>query len=131
MPTADHFAFEVSDMERAIRFYTEKLGLRLILSQVDDAHHEAFAFLELDGGNLELLQILDENNQPLPRAAPESTPSLCPHLALATDDMDACLENLRQQGIPILKGPLEIAGEIKWVYATDPDNNVLEFIQWL
>jgi len=131
MPAVDHFAFEVSDMGRAIRFYTEKLGLKLLSSDLDKAHHEVYAFLELDGGNLELLQTLDENNNPIPRAAREPAPSCCPHLALKTDDMAACLANLRRQGIPILKGPLEIPGEIKWVYVTDPDNNVLEFIQWL
>lgn len=131
MPAADHFAFQVSDMESAIRFYTDKLGLKLLSSEVDEPHHEAFAFLEVEGGNLELLQVLDENNAPIPRVAPEPAPPYCPHLALATDDMDACLENLRRQEIPILEGPLEIPGEIRWVYATDPDNNVLEFIQWL
>lgn len=131
MPAADHFAFEVSDMERAVRFYTGKLGLKLLSSDVDDAHHEAYAFLELEGGNLELVQTLDDNNKPIPRTAPEPSPPFCPHLALATDDVDACLANLRRHEIPILKGPLEIPDEVKWVYAADPDNNVLEFIQWL
>ena len=131
MPAADHFAFEVADMARAIRFYTEKLGLKVLSSEVDREHHEAFAFLELEGGNLELLQKLDENDAPMPRNAPEPVPPYCPHLALKTDDMDACLDMLRREGIPILKGPREIPGEIKWVYVADPDKNVVEFIQWL
>ena len=131
MPRADHFAYEVSDLERAIRFYTEKLGLKLLSSEVDREHHEAFAFLKLDGGNLELLQKLDQTDNPIPRTPRAPEPPYCPHLALATGDMDACLANLRRHGIPILKGPLEIPGEIRWVYVTDPDNNVLEFIQWL
>ena len=67
---------------RAIRFYTETLGLKLLLSKVDSAHHEAFAFLELEGGNLELLQKLDENDQPIPRIAPDPVTPYCPHLAL-------------------------------------------------
>jgi lactoylglutathione lyase len=32
--------------------------------------------------------------------------------------------------VPILRGPLEIPGEETWVYFADPDNNVLEYIQW-
>jgi hypothetical protein len=37
---------------------------------------------------------------------------------------------LKKRGVPILRGPLAIEGEETWVYLTDPDQNVLEFIQW-
>ena len=38
----------------------------------------------------------------------------------------------RDSGInPNELGPLEISGRVKWVYVSDPDNNVIEFIQWL
>ncbi len=58
----DHFAFEVSNLDKSIKFYTEKLGLKLLLRKVDKSNHEAYAFLELqgNGGNLELLQFVDE-----------------------------------------------------------------------
>ena len=45
--------------------------------------------------------------------------------------MDAVLETLRKNGIPILDGPNEIAGSERWVYFMDPDRNVLEYIVWL
>jgi hypothetical protein len=32
--------------------------------------------------------------------------------------------------VAILRGPLKIEGEETWVYFTDPDHNVLEYIQW-
>ena len=41
------------------------------------------------------------------------------------------LEAYAEKGVRIAKGPLEIAGQVRWLYALDPDGNVLEFIQWL
>lgn len=131
MPRADHFAFAVSDLDRAITFYRDGLGLPLMFRRLDEEHHEAFAFLELEGGNLELLQALDEENRPLPHSAPPLKKPFCPHLALATEDLDGLCERLREKGIGILKGPMEIAGSVRWLYLADPDNNVIEFVQWM
>jgi len=46
----DHTAFRVSDLDVAIRFYTESLGLRLLFRNVNNEEHEAYAFLQLEGG---------------------------------------------------------------------------------
>ena len=127
----DHVAIQVSDMQASIAFYTEKLGLRLMSHQVDQEHGEAFAFLELEGGNLELLQLLDDQGVPAPFTPPEITKPYCPHLAFGSDNLDKELARLKQQGIPILAGPLEIPGRVRWLYFCDPDNHVLEAIQWL
>ena len=127
----DHFAFAVSDLERAIQFYTSCLGMRLIMKKLDPVHHEAFALLDLGGANLEILQRLDENNQPLPFECPPLQPPYCPHLALRTANLDLTLGVLRQQNLPILEGPLEIPGKVKWLYFHDPDHNVIEYVQWL
>ncbi len=129
--TADHFAFGVSDLEASIEFYTEKIGLKLMFKEIDKQHHEAFAFLELNGGNLELLQLLDDNNQPVPRVKQDIKEPFCPHLAIGTDDMDGLLSGLHEKQVPIIKGPLEITGKVRWVYFADPDNNILEFVEWL
>ncbi len=131
MPKLDHVALEVSDMDAAIAFYTQKLGLKLISNKVDEIHHEAFAFLKLDGGNLELLQILDKRNRPKAYTPPATRPSHCPHLAIATTDMNKLMDLLEREEIPIVKGPLEISGEVRWIYVHDPDQNILEFVQWL
>jgi catechol 2,3-dioxygenase-like lactoylglutathione lyase family enzyme len=128
---ADHFAFQVSDLERAIDFYTNRLGLKLLFHTVDEDHHEAFAFLELEGGNLELLQILDEENQPAIFERSELKPPYCPHLAMQTDDLDSWAQRFREQNLAIVKGPLEIRGKVKWMYIHDPDHNILEFVEWM
>lgn len=127
VPRTDHFAFRVADMDEAIQFYTEKLGLALVSREVNEPELEEFAFLALEGGDLELLQYLDGTTH----QQPEIAPPYCPHLALVTEDMDATLERVRGHGIPIVKGPLEIANVVRWVYLSDPDHNVIEYIQWL
>jgi lactoylglutathione lyase len=123
----DHVAFAVSNMDESIQFYTQALGLRLLSRNVNAEEREDYAFLELEGGNLELIQRLD--GEPFEKL--EIKPPYCPHLALATDDMAATLRVIQEKHIPVVKGPLEIEGAEKWIYISDPDNNVIEYIQWL
>lgn len=123
----DHVAFEVSNMDEAIRFYTQVLGLPLLSRNVDSEHGEEFAFIELSGGNIELLRRLDTGAAD----QPSMRPSLCPHLAVGVEDLNEAAERLARHGVPILKGPLEIQGLVRWLYFCDPDKNILEFVQWL
>ena len=123
----DHVALRVSDMDASIAFYSQALGLRLLSRSTNPAEREEYAFLELEGGNLELIQRLSDE----PFVRPVIEPPFCPHLALATDDMAETVARIRAAGIPIVRGPLEIAGEETWIYVSDPDHNVIEFIQWL
>lgn len=46
----DHGAFQVSDMEKSIRFYTEKLGFKLLFRTEAKDYGEIGAFLEFNGG---------------------------------------------------------------------------------
>jgi len=123
----DHIAFAVSDMEASVRFYTEKLGLQLLSRSVDEEEKEEFAFLALEGGSLELIQWLDGGNF----QKPSIEPPYCPHLALATEDMAQTLMMIQEKQLPVVRGPLEIKGMVRWIYISDPDNNIIEYIQWL
>jgi catechol 2,3-dioxygenase-like lactoylglutathione lyase family enzyme len=131
MPKLDHVAVQVSNLDAAILFYTVKLGMTLLFKTVDEIHHEAFCFLQLEGANLELLQSLDnQGNLQSFRTIPIRAP-YCPHLAIATNDLDGQLSALKKDGVPVVKGPLEIPGKVKWAYIHDPDNNIIEFVQWI
>jgi catechol 2,3-dioxygenase-like lactoylglutathione lyase family enzyme len=127
----DHVAVEVSDLDASMAFYGQKLGLELMFCQLDAEHHERFAFFKLAGGNLELLQSLDDQNHPIPFPKQAPRRSNCPHVAIGTGDLDAVLQLLEAEGIPLLKGPLEIPGQVRWLYASDPDGNIIEFVQWM
>jgi catechol 2,3-dioxygenase-like lactoylglutathione lyase family enzyme len=131
MPKLDHVAVQVSNLDAAISFYTANLGMKLLFKTIDETHHEAFCFLQMEGANLELLQSLDSQKAsqsftPIPIRAP-----YCPHLAIATDDLDGRLSACKRDGIPVVKGPLEIPGKVRWAYIHDPDYNIIEFVQWL
>ena len=130
-PKVDHFAFRVSDLDASIEFYCNVLGLKLLSKTVDEEHREAFAFLELKGGNLELLQLLNANDKPAQFEKPEIKQPFCPHLAITSDNLDRLVLTLKEKNIPIVKGPLEIPDMVKWLYISDPDHNIIEFVRWL
>lgn len=122
----DHGAFRVSNLEKAIAFYTGKLGFRQLFLVNSEAFGERGVFLEYHGARLELIETIGVSYQPAVPARP-----YCPHLCFEADDMDEVLAVLRKHGIPILDGPNEIPGSEQWIYFTDPDGNVLEYIVWL
>ncbi len=126
----DHFALRTWDMDKSIDFYCNKLGLKLLSKTVNKEHNEIFAFLELDNGKLELLQVLDADQQIVSKK-PIITPPFTPHLAIESDDIENSVLLLMQKNIDIVKGPLEIPDSVKWLYISDPDNNIIEFVQWL
>lgn len=126
MPKLDHIALEVSNLDRAIKFYTEKMGFVLKSRSTNDEQHEAYCFLESEGTNLELISDLKKASS----GRPIIQRPYCPHICFATDDMERTVNELREKNIEIIRGPLEIAGEETWIYFADPDGNVLEYIEW-
>ena len=131
MPKLDHVAIRVSDMDASIAFYCEKLGFELMFRKTDLSHRESFAFLSMEGANLELLQVVDDQGQPAPFEPPHIEKPYCPHLALHSEDLDADIARLEKYEISILDGPLVIADSVRWLYFADPDNNIIEYVQWL
>jgi len=123
----DHVAFEVADLDAAIRFYVERLGFVETWRHRNEEEAEECAFLSAGDVRLELLAQLT----PGKFQRPEIESPYCPHLALAVDDIDAAVAQLAEQDIPILRGPLIVEGEVRWLYFADLDNNVIEYVQWL
>jgi catechol 2,3-dioxygenase-like lactoylglutathione lyase family enzyme len=126
MNTYDHPAFQVSAMNQAIEFYVSQLGFTLVSRSVNAEEQEAYAFLALADLRLELIQDLSTSAY----ARPTVQPPYCPHLAIRTDDMGQTVARLKSTGVAILRGPLEVKGEDTWVHFCDPDNNILEYVQW-
>lgn len=123
----DHFAFEVADLAVAIQFYVDRLGFKEIWRHRNEQEAEECAFLTVGDLRLELLvQLGDHKYQ-----RPEIKPPYCPHLAIAVDDLDRAMARLNEQGVPILRGPLLVEDKVRWLYFADPDNNVIEYVQWL
>ena len=121
----DHVGFQVSNINFSISFYTQKLGFKLKFRSVNDEEQEEYAFLEYGNASLELIQDLRGEYQ-----KPEIKKPYCPHLCLEVENMKQSIETLKKKNICIIEGPLEVKGEETWVYFSDPDNNILEYIQW-
>ncbi|MHC4580728.1 MAG: VOC family protein [Planctomycetota bacterium] len=126
MKKYDHVAFQISNMDAAIQFYVEKLNFELSSRAVNKDEMEEYAFLALGDLRLELIQDLNQAAY----EKPQIKPPYCPHLAIETDNMERAVACLTERGVPVIRGPLVIEGEVTWVYFVDPDNNVLEYIQW-
>lgn len=122
----DHGAFRVSNLEKAIDFYVNKLGFKLLFRSNAEQYGEKGAFLEYNGARLELLETIGVTYVPKRPERP-----YCPHLCFETNNMDEVIETLKKNNIEILDGPNEIPGSEKWLYFMDLDLNVLEFIMWI
>ena len=89
-------AIVTDDIEAAVRFYTEKLGLtvaeRFPSGEADE--DEDYVFLDAGGITLELM----------PAAAVDEPPGFH-HISFRVDDIDGAVEELDQQEVKILKEP--------------------------
>ena len=113
-------------MDEALEFYVNKLGFTLRSRAVNEDEKEEFAFLVLGDLRLELIQDL----MPAGYVKPDVKPPYCPHVAIETEDVKQMVKQLRDKEVLIVRGPLEIPGEVQWLYVADPDHNILEYVQW-
>jgi lactoylglutathione lyase len=121
----DHVAFQVSDMDSSIDFYTKKLGFRLNFKSVNQEEQEEYAFLEYGDVRLELIRDLTGEYR-----KPEIRKPYCPHFCMEVKNMKSSVDQLKNKNINIIGELFEIKDEETWVYFSDPDNNILEYIQW-
>lgn len=104
-----HVALNVTDVPRAIAFYTGTLGLTERVDRPDFGI--AGAWLNLGPSQVHLVE--------LPMA-----PNMGQHFAIAVDDLDATVTELRDGGLKV-DGPSEVGGR-RQAFLNDPDGNVIE-----
>lgn len=126
----DHFAFLVSDMDKSIKFYSEFLGLKLESRNLDEEHGEEFSFFAMENGKLELLKKIGRSKNHVNFEEPKLR-AYCPHLAIQVKDVDEYAKSLQKMGMKNISGPFSIPGQVKWMYISDPDENQIEFVQWI
>jgi lactoylglutathione lyase len=138
----NHTSFTVSNVERAVSFYQDILGFKLLslaerppwfseLATGIKGAHLKTAYLEAPGGHrLELIQYL---NPPGVKLDTRTNNVGSAHLALNVDDLHKMYQELKAKGMRFQGEPIEIpAGPNKgnWmVYLLDPDDFTLELIQ--
>lgn len=112
-----HACFTVSDLERALSFYRDGLGLKEAFDFIDDTGHRFGVYLHLGRRNfIELFQ-----GQLGERAEKQSYRHIC----LEVDDIQATAEALRQAGIEVSEVKLG-RDQSYQAWITDPDGNRIE-----
>jgi len=115
-----HTALDVTDMESQLDFYTELLGLEVTQEAEMDGQRMVWVGGD-EGGELQFLEA-DEH----------ADPAGIDHLAVATDDLDAAIEEATAEwGSDLVVEPQEIPGEARLAFVSDPEGYSVELIQHL
>ncbi len=109
-----HFAVMVSDIDRAIPFYSDILGL----NRIDRSLNYPGAWYQLEGIQLHVIE--DKNHQPSDIDLTKSTRN--PHIALGVRDLDIAKQQLLAANC-IVK--MSNSGRAA-LFTQDPDGNAIE-----
>jgi predicted enzyme related to lactoylglutathione lyase len=101
----------VADQDRAIKFYTEQVGLRVAQ---DRPYQEGLRWIELE--------IPGAQTKILFSPRPDEEPTDMPGLALITDDIKASYEELRAKGVVFTQKPTVAAWNPQEMFALFRDS---------
>ena len=124
-----HVGIAVRDMEAALRFYAEALGLPLVKRGEAPARGAKVALLAVGGSYLELAQPTRDGS-PFAEHIAEQGEGLH-HLALGTDDVSTLVAALRARGVPLQDAePREgFTGRLSYLAPEAMDGVLLEVVQ--
>ncbi|WP_136718176.1 VOC family protein [Halorientalis salina] len=133
--SAHHVGITVSDLDRAVEFYSEGLGLDVLARfsiggeafatgvGVDGASAD-FAHLDADGARVELVEYDPEGDDDT--GGDVNQPG-AKHLGLAVDDVDAFYENLPEDAETISE-PQTTESGTRILFVRDPEGNLVEIL---
>jgi catechol 2,3-dioxygenase-like lactoylglutathione lyase family enzyme len=117
------FALSVADMDASVKWYSEKLGLAVVMRSPRQDKASAVV-LEGAGLTVELVKHDDA-------IAPSKEPPLIHGFmkaGLVVDDLDKTVANLKARGVPIFLGPFPARGSIKSnALIKDNAGNLIQF----
>jgi len=96
----DHIGVAVSNLEEALKIYTEVLGLKLHGTEVVEEQKVRVAFLPVGDTEIELLESTDPEG-PIAKFIEKRGQGM-QHIALRVDDIDEALERMRQKGVRLI-----------------------------
>jgi catechol 2,3-dioxygenase-like lactoylglutathione lyase family enzyme len=141
----DHVGITVSDVDRALGFYRDVLGLRVIadgkvtepeVAQLLGLDSVELRIADLDSGDGRIVELIQYVQPKGRRIAYESYDSATAHVAFTVDDLAAVRERIMSTGNTIVsRQPITIRepggafdGAI-CLYVRDPDGAILELVQ--
>jgi len=114
--------YQTGDVSRAIAFYTHHLGFKV-------EHQQLPAFANVSLGELHLLLSGPDasGSRPMPDGRRQE-PGGWNRIVLRVADLPACIERLKQAGIP-LRNQMETGPGGKQIQVEDPDGNPIELFE--
>ena len=133
---AHHFGVTVTDLDRAVEFYGEKLGLDVVdrfevagpsfeaAVGVDDAAGR-FAHLDAGGARVELVEYDPEGEES--RDHEVNRPGV-KHLGIAVSDLDGLYEDLPGD-VETVSEPRTTSSGTRILFVRDPEDNLVEVVE--
>ncbi len=97
----DHIAVVVDDLDSALKFWQEALGLPIGGKEHNEHEEVEIAFLPIGEGRVELLQPITETSG-IAKYLAKRGPGMH-HLCLAVESIDSALADLADKGIEIIQ----------------------------
>jgi predicted enzyme related to lactoylglutathione lyase len=111
----DHVYYWVSDMDRAVRFYQDVVGLRL-------RRRDGSNWAEFDAGPTRFALHGAVEGKPLQRGGATAV--------FRVDDLDAARAVLESRGAPFDEHVGEVEGFARFASLRDPDGNAIQLIEY-
>ncbi len=96
----DHYSVLANDLEGALRFYRDDLGMKIMKKMAVPASQLDITYLNYDYDVLELLH----------RPTPDTSAPIFGHYALRVDNVDSALKYFAEHGVPAEPGTPKAAG---------------------
>lgn len=140
-----HVAIGVRDMDRAITFYRDVVGLRLRFDETEEhlgddgvgGWKRRGVYFETDAGPHGPFLVLDQQLSREPFGEPAQFLQVgVHHVAFSVDDVDAVVARARTHGFEVFVEPLDSGsvtyglppgGTVRTALVRDPEGNVVQF----
>ena len=117
-----HNCYYIRNKERALEFYRDKLGLKVMFEQIFEEGKKYIVYLRVAKGQfIELIGDLPHEDKPKASFA---------HLCLHVEDIHAVHAMLTNRGLALTPVEMGMAKCLK-CYLDDPDGNTIELMQLL
>ena len=96
----DHIGIAVSNLDEALKLYTEKLGLKLSNIEIVEEQKVRTAIIPVGESKIELLESTDPSG--VIAKFIEKRGEGIHHIALGVADVEATLQDLKDKGLPLV-----------------------------
>ena len=121
-----HPAFNVTDMDKSMHFYSDVLGFKFLFQLKDDQGKPWINYLKV--ADMQFVELFYGGTK---TATTDSRTEIgFNHLCLEVEDIKAAIKELEDKGV-VLDKPLKQGSDLNWqTWIRDPDGNRIELMQF-